>query len=82
MPASQAPFFQRDGYHHIEPWTNLPVTRENAQAVLHEADRALAACPEGATFAWAYKANALALLGRHAEAHAAAARVPRALILD
>jgi len=40
------------------------VTPANAGQVADEAERVLTQCPEGATFAWAYKAKALRLLGR------------------
>jgi hypothetical protein len=33
--------------------------------------------PEGATFAWAYKTNALRLMGRHEEAREAARKIPQ-----
>jgi hypothetical protein len=77
-----ASLIQREGYRHILPWVNKDVTATNAVAVLTEADRALQHCPEGATFAWAYKAEALRLLGRYAESQTAARQVPKQLILD
>jgi hypothetical protein len=68
-------------YYFIKPWTNESVTPANAPAVLEEANRALAECPAGATFAWAYKAEALWLLGREAEALEAGANIPSKLII-
>ena len=73
---------QRESYLHILPWLNLPVTPANAPAVLAEATRALTACPEGATFGWAYKAEALRVLGRHEESQAAQRKVPAQLWIE
>jgi hypothetical protein len=69
-------------YHLIRPWENAPVTPENAPQVLEEANRALASCPDGATFAWAYKAEALRLLGRHQESFEARLKVPERLVIE
>jgi len=69
------------GYRWIKPWTNAPVTPANAPQVLEEAERALRACPERASFVHAYRANALRLLGRQEEARAAARLIPRVLNL-
>ena len=44
--------------------------------------RALQVCPEGASFAWAYAAESLRLLGRQADADAARRRVPQELWRD
>ena len=71
-----------EGYRHILPWRYLPVTPTNAPAVLREADRALQACPAGARFAWAYRAEALRLLGRHEEAETARRKVPQQLWIE
>jgi hypothetical protein len=62
---------------YIFPREHRPVTRDNAPEVLAEADRALAQCPAAATFALAYRAQALAQLGRHAEAKRAQAQIPK-----
>jgi hypothetical protein len=69
-------------YRLIQPWDNVRVTPQNASQVLEEANRALSQCPAAATFAWAYKANALRLLGRHDEALEAALKVPKRLVID
>jgi hypothetical protein len=63
-------------YRLIRPWENAPVTPATAQQVLEEANRALHHCPDQATFAWAYKAEALRLLGRHAESFEARLLIP------
>jgi hypothetical protein len=76
-----AALIQATGYTTILPWRNLPVVPANAETVVHEADQALAACPDGATFAWAYKAQALRLLGRHEEAFMASLNVPKYLVI-
>ena len=55
---------RHDGYQVIRPWENVLVTTDNAPQVLMEATRALEQCPNGATFAWAYKQRALQSLGR------------------
>jgi hypothetical protein len=57
----------------------MPVTPAHTPAVLREAARALAACPDGATFAWAYRAEALRRLGRVGESEAAKRKVPKPL---
>ena len=62
-------------------WENAPVTRDNAPAILEEAERALRNCPDGATFVYAYKANALSRLGFPAAAEAAARHIPEALVI-
>jgi hypothetical protein len=80
-PANAA-LLAEQGYRHILPWLNMPVTPMNAPAVLREADRALAACPEGATFAWAYRAQALRWLGRGEESRAAQRKVPAQLWIE
>jgi hypothetical protein len=67
---------------YIRPWDNAPVTPQNARQVLEEADRALHHCPDGATFAWAYKAEALRLLGHHREAFEAKLKVPERLVIE
>jgi hypothetical protein len=58
------------------------VTPQNAAAVLKEATRALDTCPEAATFAWAYRAEALRLLGRYEESAEARRQVPQQLIIE
>jgi tetratricopeptide (TPR) repeat protein len=58
------------------------VTLGNAKQVLAEAERALEQCPDGATFAWAYKAEALRLLGRYEESVAAAQKIPALRVID
>jgi hypothetical protein len=68
-------------YHLIRPWENAPVTAEQAPQVLAEADRALEACPDGATFAWVYKARALREMGREEESFEAALKIPARLVL-
>jgi hypothetical protein len=70
------------GYHHLIPWENRYPTTATAAEVLGEADRALRTCPEQATFAWAYRANALKRLGRPDEAREAASHIPGAPILQ
>jgi hypothetical protein len=80
VPADSRP--DLPGYAHILPWDNLPVTPATAGQVLDEAERALLACPSHATFAWAYKAEALRLLGRHEESKAARVNVPRQLWIE
>jgi hypothetical protein len=50
--------------------------------VLQEAERALQHCPGGTSFAWAYKAEALQRLGRHAEAREAARMIPAKLVIE
>ena len=77
-----ASLVQREGYRHILPWVNMPVSPLNAHRVLGEAERALAACPNGARFAWAYKSEALRLLGRQAESDAARRQVPKVLWIE
>jgi hypothetical protein len=72
---------QDTGYTAILPWKNLPVYPGNAVAVLHEADRALTTCPDGASFAWAYKAQALRLLGRQEESFLASLNIPKQLVI-
>jgi hypothetical protein len=62
---------------YIFPHEHRPVTRDNAPEVLAEADRALAQCPAAATFAQAYRAQALSQLGRHADAKRAQAQIPK-----
>jgi hypothetical protein len=47
----------------------------NASQGLDEAERALRNCPDGATFAWAYKAESLRLLGRYQESFDARLKV-------
>ncbi len=73
---------QREGYHFIVPWDNAPVTTGNARRVLEEAERVLRNCPDGATFAYAYKANALYRLGRDQEAFEARLKVPEQLVIE
>jgi hypothetical protein len=70
---------RREGYHHIVPWDNAPVTPENAHQVLEEAERALRNCPDQATFAWAYKARALQQLHRNREAFEAGRNISKML---
>ena len=60
----------------------MRVTPANASAVLREADRALAACQGGATFAHAYRGEALRLLGRQEESLAARRQVPKVLWIE
>jgi hypothetical protein len=50
--------------------------------VLEEANRALRTCSDHATFAYAYKANALHRLGRNAEAFDAHLKVPEQLVIE
>jgi hypothetical protein len=69
-------------YDIIRPWTNVLVTPGNAAQVLQEATRALEQCPQGATFAWAYQAEALRLLGRDEESFEAARKVPERLMIE
>jgi hypothetical protein len=76
-----AGLIQREGYRFIRPWENAPVTPANAPQVLEEANRALRHCPDGATFAHAYKANALYQLG-FPTAAAAARKVPEKLVIE
>ncbi len=47
-----------------------------------ERERALRHCPDRASFAWAYKAQALRELGRHEEAREAATQIPEMLIIS
>lgn len=63
-------------YTRIKPWEYAPVDRANATQVLAEAERALQNCPNGAIFAWGYKAKALRALGRYQEALEAALNIP------
>jgi hypothetical protein len=65
-------------YDIIRPWTNATVTPGYASQLLQEAKRALEQYPEGATCAWAYKAEALRLLGRYDESFEAALKIPGA----
>ena len=69
-------------YDIIRPWENATVTPGNASQVLQEATHALHSCPQGSTFAWAYKAEALRLLGRYGEAFEAALNVPERLVIQ
>jgi hypothetical protein len=69
-------------YQVISPWDNVRVTPANARQVLEEANRALSQCPAAATFTWAYKANALRLLGRHDEALEAGLKIPEQLVIQ
>jgi len=78
---AMAEVIARFGYRHIKPWSNEPVTVGNAGEVLREADQALAACPHGATFAWAYKAEALRILGRNRESFEARRKIPEQLVI-
>jgi hypothetical protein len=67
----------REEFRLIRPWfAPQPVTAANASAVLDEAERAVRNCHEHATFAYAYKAKALRLLGREAEAREAESHHP------
>jgi len=77
-----ATLIAEQGYHHILPWLNVPVGSGTAPAVLVEAEHALAACPGGARFAFAYKAESLRLLGRTEESEVARRQVPAQLIID
>jgi hypothetical protein len=77
----QTPARQALIYRFIRPWENAPVTADNAPHVLAEANRALQNCPDGATFAWAYKAEALWQLGRHQEAFEAGLKIPERLVI-
>jgi hypothetical protein len=77
-----AALIAREEYRWIKAWVHPPrVTAENAGEVLQEAQRALRYCPDEATFAWAYQAEALSLLGRHDEALAAARMIPREIVI-
>jgi hypothetical protein len=49
--------------------------------VRREAERALQNYPDGATFAWAYKAEALRRLGRKQEAFDARLQIPAKLVI-
>jgi hypothetical protein len=69
-------------YQHILPQVHLRVTRHNARAVLWEADWALAACPEAATFAHAYRVRALYMLGRPADATRAQQQIPKRRVIE
>jgi hypothetical protein len=69
--ADDPPHLPRD-----PPSENAPVTRAHAPQVLEEAERALRHCPEGATFVWAYKAQALRIMGRFQESFEAWRNVP------
>jgi hypothetical protein len=78
----QAAQLERLTYHHILPWLNLDVTPRNAPAVLQEADRALNGCPASASFAHAYRAQALSLLGLRPEAEQARRLIPPRLLIE
>ena len=69
-------------YDIIKPWTNAPVSPGNASQVLQEATRALQQCPDGATFAWAYQAEALRRLGRHQESFEARLKMPEKFVIE
>jgi hypothetical protein len=73
---------RREGYRFIRPWENAPMTTANASQVLEEANRALRNCPNAASWAYAYQAEALLRLGRDEEARAAARQIPKVLRLD
>jgi hypothetical protein len=73
---------QEEGYRHILAWQNLAVTPANAPAVLREADRALQACPAGASFAHAYRAKALRMLGRESDVLDEVLKVPKELWIE
>ena len=87
-----AALIQREGYRHMVPWVDMQgnprwwdtavVTPENAAGVLQEAERALAHCPAGASFAWAFRAQALQALGRVEEARSAASQIPKVLRIE
>jgi hypothetical protein len=74
-------------YDIIRPWGSTSViTPANAGHALEEAERALERCLgsgnfASATFAWAFKAQALQLLGRHREAFEAGLTIPEWLDL-
>jgi hypothetical protein len=72
----------REAYQFIVPWDNTPVTIGNAGRVLAESERALRNCPDHATFAWAYKAEALRLLGRYQESFDAHLNIPEKLVIE
>jgi hypothetical protein len=80
-PAFEA-LIAREGYHHIAPWDNAPVTPGNARRVLEEANRSLYYCHERASFAWAYRARSLATLGRHKEALEARLKIPERMVIE
>jgi hypothetical protein len=65
----------------LRPWELTPVTAENAQQVLDEADLALTRCPGWNTFAHAYRAAALQHLGRHVEAREAERQTPAMMMV-
>ena len=50
--------------------------------MLQEANRALEQCPHGATFAWAYQAEALRLMGRARESFEARLKIPERLVIE
>jgi hypothetical protein len=64
----RGPLIAEHGYHAIRPWGQQAVRRADAEAVLSEADRAIQGCPTAANFAHRYRAEALRLVGRYAEA--------------
>jgi hypothetical protein len=70
-------------YHHIRPWASTTmITPAIARAVLDEATRALDQCPGSATFAWAWKAQALQVLGQYQGAFDAGLHIPERLRLE
>jgi hypothetical protein len=58
-----------------------PLIPATAGQVRREAERALQNYPDGATFAWAYKAEALRRLGRRQEAFDARLQIPAKLVI-
>jgi hypothetical protein len=58
-----------------------PLIPATAGQVRREAERALQNYPDGATFAWAYKAEALRRLGRRQEALDARLQSPAKLVI-
>ena len=66
----------------LSPHRALGQHARDAPQVLAEAERALWHCPDGATFAHAYKADALYRLGFPVAAAEAAHKVPEKLPID